>query len=60
MPKTNNRSVRENRRKGAEERQVKYESLTTAQKLELVQSRRGNSKREVARLTAALTKEDGK
>ena len=38
------------------DRQVEYEALSVQERLTLAQSRRGESKREVARLQALLTK----
>lgn len=50
MPKINDQNTRRIRREQAEERQRKYDSLTTDEKLELAKSRRGESSREVVRL----------
>jgi hypothetical protein len=52
MPKINSVGVRKLRREQAEERQVKYDALTTEEKIERAKSRRGNSERELARLEA--------
>lgn len=51
MPKINDKHTRTTRREAAEERQKKYDALTTAEKIKLVQSRRGNSARELGRLS---------
>ena len=48
---------RDKRRKAAEDRQYKYDRLTTTEKVKLVKSRRGESKRELARLEARLATE---
>lgn len=45
---------KEKRRQDAEARQVKYESLTIPQRIKLVKSRRGESKRELSRLNKHL------
>jgi hypothetical protein len=42
---------KERRREEAEDRQAKYDSLSASAKIALVKSRRGESKRELARLT---------
>ena len=54
MPKINDKHTRTNRRDAAEERQKKYDALSTAEKIKLAQSRRGNSAREISRLTADI------
>lgn len=54
MPKINNKGVKARRREMAEERQAKYDALSTTQKIALAQSRRGNSTREISRLTSHL------
>ncbi len=51
MPKTNDKKNRARRREEAEARQAEYDSLTTAQKIKRAQSRRGNSARELGRLS---------
>lgn len=51
MPRTNDKHARSSRKEAAEARQAKYDALSTAEKIKLVQSRRGNSARELARLT---------
>jgi hypothetical protein len=42
------------KREQAAERQAQYDALSTSQKIERALSRRGNSTREVSRLTASL------
>lgn len=42
---------RDQRRADAEARQLRYDKLTVKEKIALAQSRRGESKREIARLT---------
>lgn len=54
MPKINDNHTRKVRREAAEARQAKYDALSTAEKIKLIQSRRGNSARELGRLTADI------
>ena len=49
--KANNIIRRKHKREEAEQRQATYERLTTASKLACAQVRRGESKREIERLT---------
>lgn len=47
---------RDRKRREAEDRQMDYDKLSLAQKIKRVESHPGESKRELARLTAELAK----
>ena len=54
MPHSKTRFVRQTRREAAEARATEYASLTVAERLAQIDSRRGESKKERARLEAQL------
>lgn len=54
MSRPVSRFVRQARREAAEERQRHYDNLSVQQRIELARSRRGESKREIARLESQL------
>ena len=51
MSRATQRHRREVRHEQAQTRQAEYDSLSTEQKIARAESRRGNSKKELARLT---------
>jgi|19_taG_2_1085344.scaffolds.fasta_scaffold105606_2 hypothetical protein len=53
-------SLKQLRKEQAVERQAARDKRSILQQLELIKSRRGNSKREVARLTALLHSQNNK
>jgi myo-inositol-1-phosphate synthase len=54
MPKINNSGVKTRRRERAEEAHARYNALSVEERIALVNTRPGNSARELARLNALL------